>query len=757
MLTKSGVKLLDFGLAKLRPDPASADSICTTFIAGAPHLHETDGPLTDRGVLIGTLPYMAPEQLDGKEADTRTDLWALGCVLYEMVAGKRAFAADGQASLMSSILTAEPQRMGEHQPLAPADLVRLIRTCLAKDPEDRWQSAHDVMAELRWIAERGSGAGVDAPAPPRGRRRDRMVAAAAALLALALALGVAVALRPRAGVPEMTRFVVPAPVDGEFAPGLAVSPDGRQLAFIAERHGRREIWVRPLAVLEARPLAGTEGARFPFWSPDGRSLGFFANGKLMRVDLAGGTVQPLASANDGRGGAWGRTGVILFAPTPTAAIHRVPASGGADEVVTRLDRTRGESDHRWPVFLPDGRHFVYLARGRGPEDHALVAGSLDGPGARVLVPGYQTSVAYAAASGCLLYVRARTLVAQPFDPDQLRLTGEPVPLAPGVDPIGEGTQGTSYAFFAAGGSTLAYRAGVRLTIQPTWFDRGGRELGRVGPPGDFDEPTLSPDGKNVAFDRNDEQLTSAVWRLDLERGALSRLSFGAGSALSPVWSPDGSRVAYACAQLRSLCLRPASGAGHEEVLLASDAAKAVEDWSPDGRFLLYEEVSRKTTTDLWLLPLAGDRKPSLYLQTPFDETHAKFSPDGRFVAYTSNESGRDEVYVQTFPAAGGKWQISTDGGDQAQWRADGKELFFLGLDRKLRAVAVKTEHGFEPGIQQVLFEARTNVPAGLATRAFYAVSGDGRRFLVDTVVSDGGRIPITVVLNWAKDLLARAK
>jgi Tol biopolymer transport system component len=757
MLTKSGVKLLDFGLAKLRPDPASADSICTTFIAGAPHLHETDGPLTDRGVLIGTLPYMAPEQLDGKEADTRTDLWALGCVLYEMVAGKRAFAADGQASLMSSILTTEPQRMGEHQPLAPADLERLIRTCLAKDPEDRWQSAHDVMAELRWIAERGSGAGVDAPAAPRGRRRDRMVAAAAALLALALGLGVAVALRPRAGVPEMTRFVVPAPVDGEFAPGLAVSPDGRQLAFIAGAHGRREIWVRPLAVLEARPLAGTEGARFPFWSPDGRSLGFFANLKLMRVDLAGGTVQPLASANDGRGGTWGRTGVILFAPTPTAAIHRVPASGGADEVVTRLDRTRGESDHRWPVFLPDGRHFVYLARGRGPEDHALMAGSLDGPEARVLVPGYQTSVAYAAGGGCLLYVRARTLVAQPFDPDQLRLTGEPVPLAPGVDPIGEGTQGTSYAFFAAGGSTLAYRAGVRLTIQPTWFDRGGRELGRVGPPGDFDEPTLSPDGKNVAFDRNDEQLTSAVWRLDLERGALSRLSFGAGSALSPVWSPDGSRVAYACAQLRSLCLRPASGAGHEEVLLASDAAKAVDDWSPDGRFLLYEEVSRKTTTDLWLLPLAGERKPSLYLQTPFDETHAKFSPDGRFVAYTSNESGRDEVYVQTFPAAGGKWQISTDGGDQAQWRADGKELFFLGLDRKLRAVAVKTEHGFEPGIQQVLFEARTNVPAGLATRAFYAVSGDGRRFLVDTVVSDGGRIPITVVLNWAKDLLARAK
>src|SRR5579864_2162908 len=764
MLTRSGVKLLDFGLAKLRADATSSghhdhghDSICTTFIAGASDHHDARAPLTDRNVLIGTLPYMAPEQLDGREADTRSDLWALGCVLYEMAAGKRAFAATGQASLISSILTAEPRGVAEHQPQAPADLDHLIRACLAKDPEDRWQSAHDVMAELRWIAERGAVSGVAAPGPaaPRRRRRDGAVAALAVLLALGLVA--ALALRPRAGGTETTRFVVLPPLDGDFAPGLAVSPDGRQLAFVAGAQGRREIWVRPLASLEARALPGTEGARFPFWSPDGRSLGFFANGKLMRVDLAGGAAQPLASANDGRGGAWSRTGMILFAPTPIAAIHRVPASGGADEAVTRLDRTREESDHRWPVFLPDGRHFVYLARARVPDDHALVVGSLDGPEAKVLVKGLQSSIAYAASGGYLLYVRERTLVAQPFDPDRLRFTGEPVPLAQAVDPIGEGTPGTAYAFFAAGAGTLAYRAGVRLISQPTWFDRAGRELGRAGPPGDFDEPALSPDGKDVALDRNDDHLTSAVWMLDLERGALSRLSFGAGSALAPSWSPDGGRVAYTCAQLRSLCLRAASGAGDEEVLLTSDAAKLVDDWSPDGRFLLYEEVSRKTTTDLWLLPLAGARRPALYLQTPFDETHARFSPDGRFVAYTSNESGRDEVYVQTFPAAGGKWQISTDGGDQAQWRADGKELFFLGLDRKLRAVAVKTEHGFEPGIQQVLFAARTTVPAALASRASYAVAGDGRRFLVDQIVNDGGRIPIAVVLDWTRDLPARTK
>jgi hypothetical protein len=772
MLTRSGVKLLDFGLAKLQTDSAGADSICTTFIAGMPESHDNAEPLTDRGVLVGTLPYMAPEQLDGKPADTRTDLWALGCVLYEMVTGQRAFAGDGQASLISSILTAEPPRTSERQPLAPADLDRLIRTCLAKDPEERWQSAHDLMAELRWIAERSSEVGSAALAGRPGRqgalgappgwaalpalsagwrrRRDRAVAAAAILLALGL--GAAVALRPRAGGSETTRFVVLPPPDAELAPGLAVSPDGRQLAFVGGAQGRREIWVRPLAALEARRLPGTEGARFPFWSPDGRSLGFFAHGKLMRVDLAGGAAQPLADANDGRGGAWGRDGVILFAPTPTAAIHRVPAGGGADEVVTHLDRTRRESDHRWPCFLPDGRHFVFLARARVPENHALVAASLDGPEVKVLVSGLQSSVAFAAASGSLLYVRQRTLLAQPFDPDQLRFTGEPVPLAQGVDPIGEGIPGTSYAFFAAGGSTLAYRAGVRLTIQPTWCDRGGKELGQVGPPGEFDEPTLSPDGKQVALDRNDEQLTSAVWRLDLARGALSRLSFGAGSALAAAWSRDGSLVAYTCAQLTALCLRPASGAGKEEVLLASDAAKLVDDWSPDGRFLIFEEVSPRTTTDLWILPLAGARQPELYLQTAFDETHAKFSPDGRFVAYTSNESGRDEVYVQTFPAAGGKWQVSTDGGDQAQWRADGKELFFLGLDRRLRAVAVRTENGFEPGSQRVLFEARTNVPAGLASRAAYAAAGDGQRFLVDTIVSDGGHVPITVVLDWTKDL-----
>jgi Tol biopolymer transport system component/tRNA A-37 threonylcarbamoyl transferase component Bud32 len=752
MLTRSGVKLLDFGLAKLRT--SSVDELGDTLIDALPTQHDSAEPLTRQGLLIGTLPYMAPEQLEGKEADTRTDLWALGCVLYEMAAGTRAFAGDNQAGLISSILTAEPQPIARHQPLAPADLDRLICACLAKDPEDRWQSAHDVMAELRWIAERESGAVVAPAAERRRKRRGWMVAAAAALLALTLAL--AVALRPRAGAPETMRFVVLPPPDGELGLGLAVSPDGRQLAFVGGVRGRREIWVRSLPVLEARALPGTEDARFPFWSPDGRSLGFFANGRLMRMDLADGATQRLATANDGRGGAWGRSGVILFAPTPTAEIHRVPASGGADEIVTHFDKTRSESDHRWPVFLPDGRHFVFLARARVPDNTALVAGSLDGPETKVLVSGHPTSVAYADA-GYLLYVRERTLVARPFDADGLRFTGEPVQLAPGLDPIGEGKPGTAYAHFSVGGSTLAYRAGVRFTSQPTWFDRSGKELGHAAPQGEFDEPVFSPDGKNVALDRNDERLISSVWRLDLVRGALSRLSFEAGSALAPAWSPDGSRVAYTCAQLTALCVRAASGAGNEEVLLASDAAKSVDDWSPDGKVLLFEQVSPKRVTDLWTLPLAGERKPSLYLQTSFNETHARFSPDGRFVAYTSNESGHDEVFVQTFPAGGGKWQISTDGGDQAQWRADGKELLFLGLDRKLRAVAVKAGHGFEPGIQRVLFETRTNVPSGLASRAYYAVAGDGQRFLVNAIVNEGGRIPITVVLNWAKDLRAMAR
>ncbi|MBV8201001.1 MAG: PD40 domain-containing protein, partial [Acidobacteria bacterium] len=728
-----------------------------TLIDSLPTQHESAEPLTRQGLLIGTLPYMAPEQLEGKEADTRTDLWALGCVLYEMAAGTRAFAGDNQASLITAIMTAEPPPVSRHQPLAPADLDRLIRACLAKDPEDRWQSAHDVVAELHWIAERESGIGVTPPVAARRQRPRWIVAVAVGLLALALALAVAVMLRPRGSAPETARFVVLPPPDGELELGLAVSPDGGQLAFVGGVAGRREIWVRSLSVLEARALPGTEGARFPFWSPDGRSLGFFASRKLMRVDLAGGApAQPLADANDGRGGTWGRGGVILFAPTPAAAIHQVPAGGGADQVVTRFDKTRGETDHRWPVFLPDGRHFVYLARARMPDNTALVAGTLDGPETKVLVSGHPTSVAYADA-GFLLYVRAQTLVARPFDTGTLRFTGEPVALAQGLAPIGEGTPGTAYAHFAVGGSTLAYRAGVQLTCQPTWFDRGGKELGHAGPPGEFDEPVLSPDGKHVAFDRNDERLISSVWRLDLVRGALSRLSFEAGSALAPAWSPDGNRVAYTCAQLTALCVRAASGAGNEEVLFASDAPKSVNDWSPDGKLLLFEQVSPKMVTDLWTVPLSGERKPSPYLQTSFNETHARFSPDGRLVAYTSNESGRDEVFVQTFPAGGGKWQISTDGGDQAQWRADGKELLFLGLDRKLRAVTVGGEHGFEPGVQRVLFETRTGLPAGLATRAYYAVARDGQRFLVDTIVSEGGRIPITVVLNWAMDLQAAAR
>lgn len=756
LLTRAGVKLLDFGLAKFRtsvPETPPATVVDGMLLDSGSQ--DTAEPLTSQGILMGTLPYMAPEQLEGKEADTRTDLWALGCVLYEMATGKKAFAGAGQASLMSSILTSQPPPILQLQPATPAALDRLVRACLAKDPEDRWQTAHDAMAELTWIGEGDSTAGVAAPAARRrfGSREWTIVAAA---LLLAFGLGAAAAfLRRGASGPETTRFVVLPPPNADFALGMAVSPNGRQLAFVADaqgRQGRSGIWLRSLADLEARPVSGTDGARFPFWSPDGRALGFFANGKLLRVDLAGSVVQALASANDGRGGAWSPAGVILFAPTPTAALHRVPEGGGADEVVTRFDKARGETNHRWPVFLPDGRHFVFLARASLPENHALVVGSLDEPATRVLVSGNQTSVAYA-APGYLLYGREGALVARPFDVGKLAFTGDPTLLAQGLDPIGEGTPGTAYVRFAAGGGTLAYRAGVRLTSQPTWFDRGGHALGPAGPPGEFDDPALSPDGKHVALARNDERLTSSVWTLDLLRGALSRLSFGAGSALAPVWSADGSRVAYVCAQLTSLCVRQASGAGNEEVLLTSDEAKSLDDWSPDGKVLLYEDVSPKTAaTDLWLLPMNGERKPSPYLQTRFDETHARFSPDGRYVAYTSNESGRDEVYVRTFPAAGEKWQISSDGGDQAQWRADGKELFFLGLDRKLRAVAVKTDHGFEPGIQRVLFETRTKVPAGLASRAYYAVAADGQRFFVDTIVSEGGQIPITVVLDWAKDL-----
>lgn len=750
MLTKTGVKLLDFGLAKaIVPEIPMSDLTSNPTAAAR-------SDLTQEGTILGTLSYIAPEQLEGKEAGARTDIFALGATLYEMATGRKAFSGSSRASLISAILRDEPPPISSIQPLTPHALDRAVRKCLAKDPEGRWQSAADLASELEWIAEGASQAGMTVPGISRDRRRERLAwfmagicLAAAVVIAVVHFRQVPIEVRP-------TRFLVFPPEQttvaiGPAAPQVAVSPDGHYLAFAATTSDRKtHLWIRPLDSLAAQKLAGTEEAGLPFWSPDSRFIGFFAQGKLKKIDIYGGAPQTLCDAPTGNGGTWNREGVIVFAPNREGVLARVSAAGGIPAAATALDRQRQETGHAWPQFLPDGRHFLYLALSGQRENRVLYVGSLGSEGPRRVL---KTEVRAAYTPGYLLFLQQGTLMAQRFNPDRFRLIGEPVAVAEGVAYNSFNGRNT---FTVSENGVLVYRTG-RLGGLPTselvWFDRGGKRIGSVEGPGLYLRPALSPDGKRIAVERLDPQTGSIdIWLVDQARSTVLRLTFGASNQTHPVWSPDGSRIVFASDRdgTSNLYQKTSSGAGSEELLLQSDTAKYVTDWSPDGRFIAYESQDPKTGTDLWVLPLFGDRKPIPFLQTEFNEGQGQFSPDGRWMAYVSDESGRREVYVQTFPASGGKWQISAAGGAYPRWRRDGKELFYIAAGQKLMAVAVQTDSTFQAGRPQALFEPRFFQPI-----IPYTVSADGQRFLVNTPIEEDNSSPVTVVLNWMAELKKR--
>jgi eukaryotic-like serine/threonine-protein kinase len=511
--------------------------------------------------------------------------------------------------------------------------------------------------------------------------------------------------------------------------------------------GRQSLWLRPLDALDAQQLAGTEGGVSPFWSPDGRSIGFIAAGKLKKLDISGGPAQTLSDAVS-VGGAWNRDGVIVFSRSATEGLYRIPAAGGTPEPLTTLDKSRNEYTHAWPHFLPDGRHFLYVAGASPPEQSAIFLGSLDSKQTRLLL-GVESSVSYA-PPGYLLYALEGTLVARPFDADRLELTGEAVPV---VKQIGF-TLGNARAHFSVSETgTLLYRPNpAAADTQLVWFDRAGKQLGTAGAAGHYSDIRLSPDGKRVAFQRLDtERGASDIWLMELARGTPSRLTFDPANDGDAVWSPDGVRVVFSSMRegLPNLYQKLSSGAGGEELLLKSDEAKFATDWSPDGRHVLYHAMSRQSY-DLWVLPLFGERRPEPFVRTDFQESSGRFSPDGRFVAYVSNESGRYEVYVQSFPASGGKWQVSNGGGASPRWRRDGRELFYLSADGKLMSVEVDgSSDRFEAGVPAPLFEPRVGAISGDSP---YDVAADGRRFLVKVPVGENAPAPVTVVLNWTADL-----
>ncbi len=736
-ITSEGVvKILDFGLAKAMEPPSdnSNPENSPTLTMGA----------TVAGTILGTAAYMAPEQAKGKAADKRSDIWSFGVIVYEMLTGKRLFQGESAVEILGGVLNQEPDITA-----APVRVHKLLHWCLEKDRKKRLASISDA----RRLMEESETAPVITAAP---KSRLGLAAWAVAGLLLLTTLGLSfVHFREQPPVAQSVRYQISTP-GNEPAQYPALSPDGRNLAFVTSNNGPNQVWVRAMDTLDARPLAGTDGATYPFWSPDGAYLGFFAGGKLKKVAVAGGPPQTLCDVSSGRGGTWNRQGVILFSPSPVGAILRVSDSGGTPVPATKALENPVIGD-RSPIFLPDGVHFLYSGASDKPGSGGVFVGSLDGAAAVRLLPDSSNALyappAAPGAAGYLLFRRENTLMAQPFDPMRLKTMGDVFPIAEQVGWSGNTAFG---AFSVSENGALVYRSGDAASDRElVWMDRAGKRLGAIGKPGAFGSFAVSPDEKILAVTNPSLGSQSDIWLEDVGRGVLSRFTFRSGRTRSPVWSPDGTRLIFEFVPLSSsgysaaIYQKPAGGNGQEELLVHSGLNGVPDDWSPDGKWIVYEQTGQKTANDLWLLPLSGDRKPLPYLQTPFDEMNAHFSPDGKWMAYQSNESGQIQVYVQTVPVSSAKYQISISGGSSPHWRPDGKELFYVSGDRKLMAAPIKLGATIEAGTPQPLFPIFP-FPGPAAAPSIYAPMHDGQRFLVNAPAGgeSAAAPPVTVVTNW---------
>jgi Tol biopolymer transport system component/tRNA A-37 threonylcarbamoyl transferase component Bud32 len=742
MLTKDGSKVLDFGLAKMRPQSTGA------AMSGGSVMQTLTSPLTGEGALVGTLQYMAPEQLEGQDADARSDVFSFGAVLYEMATGRRPFEGRTQATLIAQIMQTDPPGISVVMPQAPPALEQLARTCLAKDPDERRQTMRDVLTDLKWIASAGSrppAARVEAP--HQGRFKARKWQALAGAMALVAAWAAGDRWLRKAPESPTVRFTVAAPEKSMLGSGLALSPDGKRLVFVATMDGQDELWMRAMDSLSAQPLTGTEGAQFPFWSPDGRSVAFFAQGKLKRIDVIAGTLEVICDAVDPRGGSWGPDGVILVAPESGLPLMRVAATGGTPVAITRIDTSRLDVSHRWPYFLPDGRHYLCFIYSSKPANDAIGVGSLDSPILRVLAPA-DSAPAYS-PPGLLLFARGTNLLAQPFNAAKLQLSGDPALVVQNVSVVGIST-GASAAIQASVSSTgtLVYQTGGDASEQLAWFDRTRKLIAKLGSPGRVGSPELSPDGKRVVADGAED-----LSLIDSVRGIQSRFTFSGQGDNYALWSPDGTQILFCSFRTgrNELYTKATGGVATEQLLPEGELDKIPDDWSRVGHAIVFEALDPKTKVDLYWAPDEGDRKPVPYLRTPYNESHGRISPDGKRLAYTSDEAGRSEVYVQTFPVAGGgKYQISANGGDQPRWRNDGRELYYMSLDRKLMSADVKEGASFEAGTPKLLFQTQAPVTNITTFRNHYTVTPDGQKFLIVTIASAQTAAPLVVVQNWAQ-------
>ena len=740
MLTKNGAKLMDFGLAKPTFGASPPSSGLTQTIA------TPQQPLTVQGTVVGTFQYMSPEQVEGKEADARSDIFSLGAVLYEMATGKRAFEGKTAASTIAAVLAADPPPISSVKPLSPAALDSTVRSCLAKDPDDRVQTVHDVKLQLKWIQPGSPASSAIAAARPK-KYWARIPWIVTAIMALLLASVVALWFRGRE-TPAAMYFnsVVPVP-----AVSLALSPDGKTLAFVgfSDAANKNVVWLHVVGSRTQNVLSGTEGASYPFWSPDGRWLGFFANGKLKTIDVtAGRSAQVLADSPFGRGGSWNQDGVILFTPDAWSGLFRVPAAGGTPVRVTTTDPAKFQVSHRWPVFLPDGRHFIFLACNfSGFDKNFVTLGSLDSHDTSEIVKA-STNVAYV-DPGYLIYWRDNALVAQPFDMHSFALKGD----ARIVSDNDQYFPQTNFAVFAVSGNTLVTQVDAGRGVgksQLIWYDRHGKQAGSVGPPDLVANPKLSPDGTRVAVDQTDVDGRHVnIWIHNLGNAATARLGFGSGLEQVTVWSPDGKRVVYTSNEklFFSVYEKNADGSGSaENILDFKNPFQGPWDWSRDGKYLLV-----RNGNELWYMEMAN-RQTHPLLKTPYLIRNAQFSPDGKFFAYASSETGNWEVYVSPFPGVGSKWQVSRGGGEEPRWRLDGKELFYLAPDGSLMVSSVNTSAGFIAGLPSPLFQTHPRQAVSAMDFFSYDVSRDGQKFLVNTKVESTNTAPLSVILNWRAEV-----
>jgi serine/threonine protein kinase len=765
MLTKSGAKLLDFGLAKpLGATVASGTGSGRSPSVFAAALTQTmpspspTTPLSTAGAVIGTVQYMSPEQIQGIEADARSDIFSFGVMLFEMVTGKRTFEGKTQASIVGQILAVDPPSVSILRPQTPPGLDRVIRLCLDKDPDERIQTAHDLKLQLQAIVEApltATPASLVVPA-----RRSWLPWAAAVVLAIAtIAFALAYLQSSRAPqvsvhsyilAPEKTNFLL----TGNSSGPPVLSPDGLRLAFVAKNaDGKQMLWIRPLNSAVAQPMSGTEGATYPFWSADSRYVAFFASAKLNKVEASGGPPQALCDAPAGRGGAWGSAGSIVFAPDTSSGLARVDAAGGTRVALTTTDAN--ETGHRWPDFLPDGNHLLYFAHGATSADSGIYLASLDSKDRKLLLR-HDSNAVYA-APGYLLFVRDNTLVAQRFNLRSLALEGEAKPLADHVAVNTDIWRGIMTA--SANGELLYQHGAAGGGSQLVWYDASGKQAEPVLPDtADYYNPALSPDAGKLAFSLENNGVAD-IWVVDLARHTKTRLTFGPQYSGNPVWWPDGKSIVFnygPSGATDSLYRQNADGTGSKEKLLETHAIVDIPfSISPDGRYIAYMRRDPKSNAgfDIWALPMfpdkSGDQKPFPVVATNFPDVTPSFSPDGKWLAYANSETGRMEVYIQSFPSGAGRWQVSTAGGLRPNWRKDGKELYYYSNDQQIMAVDVSQKGAsLQLGAPHTLFKATTVS----AVSGPYAVSADGKKFVMNTVLPQSITEPLTLISNWPADL-----